>query len=378
MFNKSVMSNGREKKLIYKGSVKDIYEWDKDYLVFHFSDRYSVFDWGEMPDRIPGKGRVLAQITKILFSKLAKPSTWQDLIHPHLETNEIKFLKSSEEFKKIQKSGLKTHYINGDSIKNSQNVALELEEILVDRVHVPKCDECAIYGTSPVKILIPLECIFRFGVAEGSSLAERAEFKEGEKFTKIMINTTTKLENADRPLTEDEAIRLGGFKDGEWDSLKILLKMVAIKLHELFAKQDLDLWDGKLEFAFISSTSSNNREFMLVDSIGLDELRITRNGQQVSKEILRQFYRLTPWYENLIQAKKTHPHHFKEHCLKDLRSSPPNLPHVVIEATAKMYQLVADLLGDEQDATSHSKILLDQNLDLLKNEQENYARYHSR
>ena len=27
---------------------------------FFFSDRYSVFDWGEMPDRIPRKGEAIA------------------------------------------------------------------------------------------------------------------------------------------------------------------------------------------------------------------------------------------------------------------------------------------------------------------------------
>ena len=44
------------------GSVKDLEVTEKPAQNamgvgrFHFSDRYSVFDWGEMPDRINGKG----------------------------------------------------------------------------------------------------------------------------------------------------------------------------------------------------------------------------------------------------------------------------------------------------------------------------------
>lgn len=42
--------------LLYSGSVKDVYGVaGKDPFVFQFSDRYSIFDWGEMPDAIPGK-----------------------------------------------------------------------------------------------------------------------------------------------------------------------------------------------------------------------------------------------------------------------------------------------------------------------------------
>jgi len=47
------------------GSVKDleiVKKPTKDEMGvgrFHFSDRYSVFDWGEMPDHIPSKGAAL-------------------------------------------------------------------------------------------------------------------------------------------------------------------------------------------------------------------------------------------------------------------------------------------------------------------------------
>ena len=39
---------------------------------FHFSDRYSVFDWGEMPDLISNKGKALCIMGAFFFEKLAE------------------------------------------------------------------------------------------------------------------------------------------------------------------------------------------------------------------------------------------------------------------------------------------------------------------
>ena len=37
---------------------------------FNFSDRYSVFDWGEMPDKISGKGASLCLMGAYCFEQL--------------------------------------------------------------------------------------------------------------------------------------------------------------------------------------------------------------------------------------------------------------------------------------------------------------------
>ena len=39
---------------------------------FIYSDRYSVFDWGEMPDKIPNKGESIAILGAYFFEKLEK------------------------------------------------------------------------------------------------------------------------------------------------------------------------------------------------------------------------------------------------------------------------------------------------------------------
>jgi len=58
------------------GSVKDLIVMEKPLKEktgrgrFIFSDRYSVFDWGEMPDHIPDKGKSLCISAAYFFEKL--------------------------------------------------------------------------------------------------------------------------------------------------------------------------------------------------------------------------------------------------------------------------------------------------------------------
>ena len=175
-------------KLLHQGSVKDIYQYSENELLFKFSNRYSIFDWGEMPDHIPGKGSALATMGDTLLSYL-------------------------------QKQGIKTHYIGRGEQK---------EDLIVKAVKVPR-DGVEIYQHQPNSILIPLEVIFRFGVPKGSSLIKKG-FKEGEEFTEPKLDFTTKLERMDRVLSPEEAKNLAGMTDQEWNSLLATTQTIAKKL----------------------------------------------------------------------------------------------------------------------------------------------------
>ena len=67
--------------LVYEGSVKKIWKPEKenDKLWFQFTDAYSVFDWGRMPDDIENKGKSLALMGDYFFQYFAKPEVWQTL-----------------------------------------------------------------------------------------------------------------------------------------------------------------------------------------------------------------------------------------------------------------------------------------------------------
>ena len=297
--------------LIHQGSVKDIYRISESELMFRFSDRYSIFDWGAMPDAIPGKGQALATMGK-------------------------KF------FKYLEQESFQTHYVRDGE---------DSRDLVVKSVRVPRGEE-QIYQDRPSNILIPLEVIFRFGVAKGSSLLKRYQsdvewiragferaYQEGEFFSEVKIDFTTKLEAQDRALSHLEAKKLSGMNDEEWKSLLEKTGRIAFELKKVISAFGAKLWDGKFEFAFDS-----NRKIMLVDSIGLDEMRLTFEGVPLSKEILRQHYLKSSWYKSLMRAKELHPKDFKNFCQKELHSNPDALPAVVVNATAALYQTIAELV----------------------------------
>jgi phosphoribosylaminoimidazole-succinocarboxamide synthase len=305
--------------LLHRGSVKDIYQVSAEALLFKFSNRYSIFDWGEMPDAIPGKGAALALMGRKLLQHL-------------------------------NKLGFQTHYLE-TRIGDVTGAGMDPESMLVKSVRVPR-DDISVYQSSPTTILVPLEVIFRFGAPKGSSLLKRFKteadwtaagfdraYLEGETFSEIKIDFTTKLERMDRVLTPAEAKKLAGMSDSEWAELNLKTTQIAGEMKKVFASFGAILWDGKFEFAF-----DQNRKIMLVDSIGLDEMRLTFEGNPLSKELLRQFYLQSSWYAALNRAKETHPKDFKEHCQKNLNESPKPLPASVVTAISELYQAVADLI----------------------------------
>lgn len=102
-------------KLIYKGSVKDLYEIGEDNLLFHFSDDFSVFDWGKMPDKIEKKGYALSILAAYFFEELGRPAFWQDLVKSqHLKNLNSQYLSqifATDLAGDLQKNGLPSHYL---------------------------------------------------------------------------------------------------------------------------------------------------------------------------------------------------------------------------------------------------------------------------
>jgi phosphoribosylaminoimidazole-succinocarboxamide synthase len=295
----------RDMTFVHKGSTKDVFRWNDDY-VFRFSDRYSVFDWGEMPDHIPCKGFALAGFTKVVY-------------------------------KRLEEKGIKTHLLDKDCGG---------DEIVVRPFEVIRAA-----GPLPRKgnVFIPLEVIFRTGVAKGSSLLKRfSHYHEGQRFNQPQIEFTTKLERFDRPLTHEEAKELAGMNDTEWTALLETTTMIALELEALFAQTGITLWDGKVEFAF-----DQDRNIVLVDSIGPDELRLTKDDVQLSKEVIRQYYRNSEWYKKLDGVKREHGENFKNHI-----AQPDKLPIGLLKAVENMYLLMPDLIQGSTGARERLEELL--------------------
>src|SRR4030043_2477729 len=259
------------------GSVKDLEVLQKptrDAMGigrFHFSDRYSVFDWGEMPDHIEGKGAALCLMGAYCFEQL-------------------------------EAKGVETHY-RGLVDKNGKVVTFEETEtptstMEVHLVNVYKPETRAAHGKveydyslfkpSLKNCLIPLEIIYRNGLPEGSSVFKRLEqgkvtIKDlglnhypapGENFANPLFDVSTKLEETDRYVTWKEAEKIAGLTSQETIAVKTVLSKVDGAISEVASCAGLANEDGKNELAF-----DNKRKLMVVDVVGtLDEGRVTYGG----------------------------------------------------------------------------------------------------
>ena len=141
------------------GSVKDLKIIEKatenksGVGQFYYSDRYSVFDWGEMPDAIKDKGKALCMMGAFFFEKL------EDL-------------------------GVKTHYqgmvVNGKACRLSEmsepsdTMQVSLVQVLKPILQGEKYNY-SIYSSDLTNILIPLEVIYRNSRPAGSSVFRRLE-----------------------------------------------------------------------------------------------------------------------------------------------------------------------------------------------------------
>ncbi len=322
------------------GSVKDlevIQKPTKDKMGlgrFHFSDRFSVFDWGEMPDHIDNKGQALCLMGAYCFERLEEKSVrthYKGLI----ENGKAVFFGELKQPSSIMEVCLVSSY---------------RPEALVQKGKLTY--DYSAYTSTLKNCLIPLEIIYRNGLPEGSSVFKRLEQgkvtlqelgldhypKPGERLAKPIFDVSTKLEETDRYVTWEEASRIAGLTSIEAAAVKVVLAKVNETIDEIAGKAGLVNEDGKIELAF-----DNQRRLMVIDVIGtLDECRFTLDGLHVSKEIARQFYKKTDWYREIEEAKKT----AEARGIKDwkslVKSQPPSLDPKLKKIIGEMYMAAAN------------------------------------
>jgi len=317
------MTNIRRFKTIYAGSVKNLRSRVRPtgskpgIYLFEYTDDYSIFDYGKMPDKIPGKGATAAIGSAYFFERLASAAAWKEMAASDVwkavrQPSLCDELQGGKALKQLMRRGLPTHYrgivnedgktVSLDRLKTASNV---IEVNAVNIVH----PEPMLFGGKKVwnynhihdgmtNFLVPLECIFRFGLPEGSSLLRRlasqpeyhrelglnAVPRVGTMLPRPILEFSTKLEPADRMLSSEMALNIGGLRNEDFVTLTHYTLLVALFLHREFAKAGITLWDGKFEFVQLDGLA-------LGDAITPDELRLTRRGVQLSKEPIRQYYR---------------------------------------------------------------------------------------
>lgn len=381
-------------RLIYQGSVKSVYQspTETDRLWFSFSDDYSVFDWGKMPDQIEAKGFALTIMAGYFFETFAHSEFWSALPKSrHLSRFDQKFrdaLFDSEIFKGqsgLAACGLASHYRGiassdgtlsladaGKSGTSGPPLYLDVEEAAVLRPTTRVIGGSEVYfyerpaqGEKLSLSFIPLEIVFRFGAPPGSSLIKRAAkephylstlglggqtIAEGDWFERPVLEFFTKLESSDRLLSYQEAALTAGLSADEFSRLYDTGLCIALGLYHIFAEREIELFDGKVEMAVSTQAkASGKRALYLADSVGPDELRLNFGGVQLSKEVLRDYYRQSQWYAAIEKAKemaKSRPGaKWQDICRLELKAFPEPLSTEFKSAVSRLYLSLAESLS---------------------------------
>lgn len=333
------------------GSVKDLVvikepkERECGIGRFIFSDRYSVFDWGEMPDHIINKGKAICLVAAYFFEKL-------------------------------EELGIKTHYLGlleDGKLKRLKELKkpTNIMEIKLLRVLKPEIKngeyDYSVYKRERINFLIPLEIIYRNSLPEGSSVFKRLKegslkledlgFKEIPKPGTILenpiIDISTKLEKTDRYINFETAKEIANLSEEELKEIKEKTLFINRLITEETKRVGLFNEDGKFEFGF-----DEERNLILVDALGtLDECRFTYNQIPVSKELARIYYRKTEWYQEVENAKKIDRINWKSL----VKAQPPNLPFEFKKLIENVYLAYCNELTQREwfDTTPLKEILED-------------------
>jgi len=269
-------------KFIHSGKVKDVYEIDTKFLLFHFTDRVSAYDVPMITD-IKGKGEILCKFAEFWFH--------------HLDFN--------------------NHMLRLDA---------------KDKMVVKKLK------------MIPLECVVR-GYLYGS-LYERyssvpklldlgPNLKLASKLEEPIFDPTTKSKIHDQPISENQIL---GDKILTKNELRYV-KDTSIRLYNQMSEKSNNagfiMADVKFEFGKDPITE----EIILADSLGPDEFRMWsiesyKVGEvQVSydKQYLRDWLIKVGFKEKLKDAAND-----------GKKVMPPELPSEVVNELLKKYSYVYD------------------------------------
>jgi phosphoribosylaminoimidazole-succinocarboxamide synthase len=273
-------------KLIKKGKVKDIYEVDKETLIFHFTDRVSAFDI-IMNNSIPYKGKVLCDFAMFWFSSL----------------------------------NINNHYIK----------KIDRDKILVKRL-----------------TMIPIECVVRGYMYGGlfsryktgnymdlpielCSYLKNNEFAVASKLPFLLFDPTTKSDEHDLPITEAQIIKNRVLSKGEFDKIKLLSLNLYSQMNDIIrSSSNYILADVKFEFGKDPLTG----EIVLADSLGPDEYRLWESDKYSPGKLQDSFDKqiLRDW---LIETgfKKT----IDDFSLQGKKPKPPYLPSDIINKISDRY-----------------------------------------
>lgn len=277
-------------KFLRRGKVRDIYEVD-DYLLIVATDRVSAFDV-VLPTGIPGKGRVLTQISLFWFDQV------KDIIDNHLVASKVdQFPESLKKYREV----------------------LEGRSMLVKKAKP-----------------LPVECIVR-GYITGSGWKDYKKtgmvcgiklpegLVESQKLPEPIYTPSTKAEQGhDVNISFEETVKILG------EELTNKVKDISISIYkkasEIAEKKGIIIADTKMEFGIYRDKLILIDELLTPDSSRFWSMKDYTPGKpqdSYDKQIVRDYLLSINW---------------------DKKPPAPELPDEIVRKTAERYEEIFKIL----------------------------------
>ncbi|PKL51862.1 MAG: phosphoribosylaminoimidazolesuccinocarboxamide synthase [Nitrospira bacterium HGW-Nitrospira-1] len=277
-------------KFLRRGKVRDVYELG-DSLLMIASDRISAFDV-VLPNGIPGKGKLLTQISIYWFSQM------EDIIKNHL---------------------IATNVDDYPSQCRKYREQLEGRSMLVKKAEQ-----------------IPIECIVR-GYLSGSGWKEYQKtgsvcgiklpdgLKESSRLESPIFTPSTKAEQGhDINISFEETIKIVGQEMAE--KLRDLSLRIYTKAREMAEKKGIIIADTKFEFGIYENELILIDEILTPDSSRFWSVKTYKQGKgqdSYDKQIIRDYLLTLDW-------DQTYP------C--------PELPQYIVERAIERYKEIYNII----------------------------------
>ena len=225
-----------EKKLVYTGKTKDVFELENGNCLLKFKDdctgKDGVFD--------PGENAVGLTIDGV---------------------GDVNLRMSIYFFEKINAAGIKTHYINA----NLEDTTMEV---------LP----AKVFGKG-------LEVICRHK-AVGSFFRRYGQYIEEGADLPAYVEMTFKNDALGDPLvTKDGLVALGVMTEKQYDDMKDMTQKITQIVADDLKEKGLVLYDIKFEFGYDADGN-----VMLIDEVASGNMRVYKNGEYIDPMTLSELF----------------------------------------------------------------------------------------
>ena len=271
--------------LLFKGKVRNIYDYDDERLLIYTSDRISAFDY-VFKDEVPGKGILLTKMAKFWFNKTSH------IIQNHISNEQLDIPEN----------------IKGNCMLVTKTKVLPIEAIV--RGHLAGSAWSTYENTGKINNMEMLKT-----------------YKKYDKFNEPIFTPSTKAEIGDK----DENISIKQMQDIIGVGLTGKVQRVSIELFKFaynFAKErGVIIADTKFEFGL----DEDNNLFIIDEMLTPDSSRFWPKSDYVlgtsppsyDKQFLRDYLDTLTWNK---------------------QSPGPKLPKTILEKTYAKYQQAYDIL----------------------------------